>query len=70
MTTFYPSQPTPSFLKKYAQNAYNRVHHEAHNGNSGSDEASLALQVRTRYFPMKGVHRACKSKYRLFDSTM
>lgn len=49
MTTFYPSQPTPSFLKKYAQNAYNRVHHDAHlNGNNGLEDTSLALQVRTR----------------------
>ena len=50
MTTFYPSQPTPSFLKKYAKNVYNRVQHDAHahhmNGFENNDEASLHLQVR------------------------
>lgn len=47
MTTFYPNQPAPSFLKKYARNAYNRVRHDAHvNVQNTNDEASLALQVR------------------------
>lgn len=49
MTTFYPTQPTPQFLKKYSRNVYNRVHHNLqHDSNqaNGVDEASLALQVR------------------------
>jgi len=45
MTTFYPNQPTPSFLKRYTKNVYNRVQHDAHvNGHGHSDEASLHLQ--------------------------
>lgn len=45
MTTFYPSQPTPSFLKKYTKNVYNRVQHDSHqNGFENNSEASLHLQ--------------------------
>lgn len=48
MTTFYPSQPTPQFLKKYTRNVYNRVQHNAHHDSNGqqlSDETPLSLQV-------------------------
>jgi hypothetical protein len=47
MTTFYPSQPTPQFLKKYTRNVYNRVQHNAHhdhNGQQSADETPLSLQ--------------------------
>jgi hypothetical protein len=44
MTTFYPNQPTPSFLKKYAKNAYNRVQHDAHYNGNSNDEAAIDLQ--------------------------
>lgn len=46
MTTFYPNQPTPSFLKKYARNAYNRAQHDAHYNGNNNDEAAIDLQVR------------------------
>lgn len=45
MTTFYPNQPAPSFLKKYARNAYNRAQHDAHH--QQYDESAIDLQVRT-----------------------
>lgn len=47
MTTMYPSQSTPQFLKKYTRNVYNRVQHNAHveNGHLNNEEAALALQV-------------------------
>lgn len=49
MTTFYPSQSTPSFLKKYTKTVYNRVQHDAHtNGHNASEEHSLHLQVSAR----------------------
>lgn len=46
MTTFYPNQPAPSFLKKYARNAYNRAQHDAH-PHQYQDESAIDLQVRT-----------------------
>lgn len=47
MTTLYPSQSTPSFLKKYTRNVYNRVQYNAHHdGHQNIDEAQLSLQVR------------------------
>lgn len=48
MATLYPSQPTPSFLKKYTRNVYNRVQHTQHThaDHGSNDEASLTLQVR------------------------
>lgn len=50
MTTFYPSQPTPQFLKKYTRNVYNRVQNTAHfeNGQQTNDDAALSLQVRPK----------------------
>lgn len=47
MTTIYPSQSTPQFLKKYTRNVFNRVQHNAHvdGGHLNNDEAALALQV-------------------------
>lgn len=48
MTTVYPSQSTPQFLKKYTRNVYNRVHHNAHNdfnSQQNSDETPISLQV-------------------------
>lgn len=77
MTTYYPNhhQPTPSFLKKYARNAYNRAQHDAQQ----YDEAAISLQVRTfaTNFPWSGEKlfnpgrkknsvrdfRACKNKH-------
>jgi hypothetical protein len=44
MTTFYPNQPTPSFLKKYARNAYQRAQHDAHYNGNNNDEAAIDLQ--------------------------
>jgi hypothetical protein len=47
MTTLYPAQPTPSFLKKYTKNVYNRVHYNQahHDGHQNYDEAQIDLQV-------------------------
>lgn len=51
MTSVYPSQSTPSFLKKYTKSVYNRVqynaHHDAHHQNM--DEAAIDLQVRNQF---------------------
>ena len=47
MTTLYPNQPTPQFLKKYTRNVYNRVHQNALYANGQSaDDTPIALQVR------------------------
>jgi len=43
MTTFYPNQSAPSFLKKYARNAYNRAQHDAH-PHQNIDESAIDLQ--------------------------
>lgn len=50
MTTFYPNQPTPSFLKKYARNAYQRAQHDAHYNGNNNDEAAIDLQVRSNFW--------------------
>lgn len=50
MTTFYPNQPTPSFLKRYARDAYYRAQHDAHyNGHQADNEANIQFQVRFKW---------------------
>lgn len=45
MTSVYPSQSTPSFLKKYTKSVYNRVQYNAHHdGHQNMDETAISLQ--------------------------
>lgn len=69
MTSVYPSQSTPSFLKKYTKSVYNRVqynaHHDAHHQNM--DEAAIDLQVRNQFKKTSNLYGFSQKKKQLFN---